>query len=142
MYGAGPGRADADAQPPRVLRQTARQQAGSLLVPHADIANAIAALAQRLDDRIDAIADDAERVSRAPGNQGFHDDVGGIELIAESGVRLARDPRLGLRDLRISCPQTSRQSRSGGGELDETASIKRAAARLFCHGNPPLRRID
>jgi hypothetical protein len=141
MYGAGSGRPDAHAELPRVLRKTRRHERGRLFVPHPDIANAIAALAQGLDDGIDAIADDTERAGRAPGQQGFNDDVGGIEIIAESRIRLARDVGSRLGSLRNRRPQPSGKSRSGCGKLDEPTAIERAARRLFCHGQTPLHRI-
>jgi len=57
---------------------------------HADIADLILALAQGLDDGINSVADDAERVGGAPGDQGLDDDVGGVRVVREarSGLRL------------------------------------------------------
>jgi hypothetical protein len=59
MDRTGSGRADTDAKPAGVLGKARRHEGRSFLMPHADIANAVGALAQRLDNGIDAVSDDA-----------------------------------------------------------------------------------
>jgi hypothetical protein len=49
-----------------MLGEAGSHERRRLFVPDADILDAVSPLAQRLDDRIDAVADDAEGVGRAP----------------------------------------------------------------------------
>ena len=75
---ARPGRAHADPQLAGVLRKAGCHEGGGFFVSHTDVTNAVAALAQRLDDGVDAVAHDAEHVCRAPRDQGFDHDVGRV----------------------------------------------------------------
>ena len=78
MDGAGARRSDADAETPGVFGEAGSHEGGGLFMPDADIADPVLALPQRLDDGIDAVADNAEDMGRAPGDQGFDDDVGSV----------------------------------------------------------------
>jgi hypothetical protein len=91
MDGAGACGSQAYAEAPGVLGKAGGHEGRGLFVPHADIANLVLALAQCFDDRIDAIADDAERVGRAPGDQGFHQDISSGLITSESRCRLPGD---------------------------------------------------
>jgi hypothetical protein len=71
-----------------VLGKAGGHKGCSLFVPDADIANPVLALAQRFDDPIDAIADDAEHMRGAPGDQGIDQDTGRRFVVAEGGRRL------------------------------------------------------
>ena len=57
---------------------------------HADIADTILAFAQRLDDRIDAVADNAEHERCAPGNQRLDQNIEGVNLRRRRQNRLRR----------------------------------------------------
>jgi hypothetical protein len=98
-----------------------RHESSGFLVPHADIADAVRALAHRLDDRIDSIADDPESVRRAPGDQGFDDDVGSIQLGPKfrRGLRDSVGSGFGWRSLRRSRARRGGEPRTGGDHLKE-----------------------
>jgi hypothetical protein len=55
---------------------------------HPDVLNTILALAQRFDDRIDAVADHAEAMRRAPRDKGFDYDIGCRQIATELRRRL------------------------------------------------------
>jgi len=74
-----------------VLSEARRHERGGLLVADADVANAILALAQGLDDRIYAVADNAEDVRRAPIDQSFDQDVRCVQVIARQRRWLGRE---------------------------------------------------
>jgi hypothetical protein len=57
-------------------------------VAYADVLDLILTLAERLDDRIDAVADHAEAMRRAPRDQGFNHDVGCRQIRGKFGRRL------------------------------------------------------
>ena len=59
MHRPRPGGADADPEPSGVLGEAGSHEGRRFLMPDADVADAILTFAQRLDDRVDAIADDA-----------------------------------------------------------------------------------
>jgi hypothetical protein len=50
----------------------------------ADKGDLILALAQRLDQRVDADADNAENMACTPRDQGFDNDVGGVHILGDS----------------------------------------------------------
>jgi hypothetical protein len=78
---------DGDPDPPSEARRIRLDPiAGRKLL--ADIANPVLALAQRLNDQIDAIAHDQTRAWRAPGDQGIDQDIGRRFVVAERGRRL------------------------------------------------------
>ena len=58
-----------------VLGKSARHESGSLFVSHRNVTDAVLSLSERLDDRINAITDNAEDVGRAPIDQCFDHDV-------------------------------------------------------------------
>jgi hypothetical protein len=70
VHGAGARGADADAKLAGALGKARRHKGGRFLVAHADVLDPILTLAQRFDDGINAITDDAEAVCRAPRDQG------------------------------------------------------------------------
>ena len=82
MDGARARRADTDAQPPGMLGEARRHERGRFLVAYADIADAVLALTQGFDDRIDAVTDNTEDMGRAPIDQSFDQNVGSVQLIA------------------------------------------------------------
>ncbi len=86
--GAGTCGSQAYAQTSGVLGKAGGHEGCSLFVPDADIANPVLALAQRFNDRIDAIADDAERMRGAPGDQGIDQDIGSGLIAPERRSRL------------------------------------------------------
>jgi hypothetical protein len=84
-------RPDANGKASSVLGEARRHERRGLLVADADVANAILALAQGLDDRIYAVADNDKDVGRAPIDQGFDQDIGCVQLIARHGRWLGRE---------------------------------------------------
>ena len=65
-------------------------EGGGLFVPHWHKADAIPALTQSFDDRIDAVADDAEDVRRAPIDERLDQDIRGILVAVRERRRLRR----------------------------------------------------
>ena len=65
---------------PPCLAMPEAMKAAASSVAHADIADTILAFAQRLDDRIDAVADNAEHERCAPGNQRLDQNIEGVNL--------------------------------------------------------------
>src|ERR1700735_4102589 len=98
MDRAGPGGADAYAKPAGMFGKTRGHEGSGLFVADADVANPVLAFAQGFDQRIDAVADDAEGVGSAPIDQRLDDDIGGGLIGFERPRnRLRRDRRTGLR---------------------------------------------
>ena len=112
MDRAWPGRANANAETPRMLGPSAGHEGRCFLMPNGDIADPVLALSQGFDDRIDAVADDTEHMGRAPVDQRLDQDVRGVHVGAGRRRRLGYDLGLGLGGLRG-------RSRAGGGG-DET----------------------
>src|SRR5271170_6040731 len=73
MYRAGACGADADPQASSMFGEARSHEGCGLLMPNADILDAVPPLTERLDDGVDAVPDDAERVRGSPGNQRIHD---------------------------------------------------------------------
>src|SRR5438477_7485347 len=69
MNCAGSRRSDADAEAAGMFRDAATHEGRSLLVAYAHISDLVTAFPKRLDDRVDAVSDDAERMRRAPRDQ-------------------------------------------------------------------------
>ncbi len=138
--GAGPGGADAQPQLAAMLGESAGHEGGGLLMADADIFEPVLTLAHRLDQRIDAVADDPERVSRTPGDRRLDQDVGGGEIGSKIGIGLMRmgfRPRHGLRRFGggdDAAGQRRRQAGAQGGRLQETTPPETAFVR---HGNLP-----
>ncbi len=109
-----------------MLGEAARHEGGRLLVTDTDIANPVLAFAQGLDDRIDAVADHAEHVGRAPRAQGLDENVGGGRIIGEARGGLRRDLGCSLRRAGIPGRQGGAVGHqgAGGGELDEAAAAE------------------
>jgi hypothetical protein len=61
-----------------VFGETRGHERRRFFVANRNEANPILTLAERLDDRIDAIADNAESMGGTPSDQRFDNDVGGI----------------------------------------------------------------
>src|ERR1700679_3394177 len=99
MDGTRTGGPHAYAESAGVLGVAAGHERSRFLVAHADVTDPVAALAQRLDQGIDAIADDPEYALRAPGDQRLDHNVRGIEVVAKCRARLTGDIRLGLGSL-------------------------------------------
>jgi hypothetical protein len=59
-------RANANAKAASMFGPSGRHEGGGFLMPYADIPYPILAFSQRFYDRIDAVADDAKYVGRAP----------------------------------------------------------------------------
>ena len=72
------GRADASAKAPGMLRKAGCHECRGLLVAHADVANLIFASAQRLDERVDPVADNPKDMRHPPIDQSFDNDIGGV----------------------------------------------------------------
>src|ERR1022692_1546550 len=80
MHGAWPGGRQTNAEFARVLRIPRGHEGSRLFVAYRDEADPILALAQRLDDRVDAVPDDAEDELNIPSDQRLNENVRGIEL--------------------------------------------------------------
>ena len=89
--GAGARGADTDAKLAGVLGKARRHKGGRFLVTHADVLDPILTLAQRFDDGINAVTDDAEAVCRAPCDQSLDDDIGSCQILGEFRRRLGRN---------------------------------------------------
>ena len=61
------------------------------------VAMAILPFAQGLDDRIDAIANNAKDMSSAPIDQGFNQNIGCVQIVARHRGRLGRECFVGFR---------------------------------------------
>lgn len=81
-------------------------KAAASSVAHADIADTILAFAQRLDDRIDAVADNAEHERCAPGNQRLDQNIEGVNLRPRWQNRLRRHLGVGSEAAALAAPIT------------------------------------
>ena len=68
-----------------MLRVPRGHEGGRLFVAYRDEADLILALAQRFDDRVDAVPDDAEDELNIPSNQRLNESVRSIELWISGG---------------------------------------------------------
>jgi hypothetical protein len=89
MDRAGTRCPNANAELSGMFGKTRGHKRSGFFMTNADIADLVLALAQGLDHGIDAVADDAESMRGAPGDQGVHDDIGGCRFPVEARRRLA-----------------------------------------------------
>src|SRR6202161_3024729 len=73
------GCSDTNSEPPGVFGETRSHECRSFFVTNWYVANLIAALTQRFNDRVDAVANDSKSVGCAPINQRFDNNVGSIQ---------------------------------------------------------------
>src|ERR1700735_2163161 len=97
MDRAWSGRCQANAELTRVLGVPRGHEGSRFLVTHRDEADLILALAQGLDDRVDAIPDDAEDKLNIPSDQRLNENVRGGQFWIGGGEAL------GLRRVRSLC---------------------------------------
>ena len=77
MQRAGPTGGQAYTQLPRILGVRTGHEARRFFVPDGDKPDAVLALAQRLQQRVDAIANEPKDTINAPGNQPVKNNRGG-----------------------------------------------------------------
>src|ERR1700761_6087083 len=137
---AGPGGAYTNAEPSGVFRPSRGHEGRGFLMPNCDIADAILALSQGFDNRIDAVADYSEHMGCAPVDEGLDQDICGRYIRAGHRCRLTRNICFGLRRL-----GGGRGGWSGGwqagrrGDLEEVATIP-AGGFVAAHRKRPFRR--
>jgi hypothetical protein len=137
MDRAGAGRADADAKATSMFGPSGRHEGGGLFMPHGDITYLVLPFSQRLDNRVDAVADDPEHVGRAPVYQRLHEDIRGVQVGAWRGRRLRRNRSFRFRALRRGgCSRSGSHETRRGGDLEEITAVpsgKFAAAHGKLH---------
>jgi hypothetical protein len=127
MHGAWAGGCHADPELARVLRIPGGHEGGGFFVAYRDEANLILSLAQRLDDRVDAIADDAEDELNVPSEQRLDENVRGVEF------RVGRGDGMGVRRARCRCRLSDRgEARPHQPHAKRTGRLQNAAAGMEC----------
>jgi hypothetical protein len=91
MDRAGAGRADTDAKAAGMFGPSGCHESRRLFMPHGDIPYLVLPFSQRLDNRIDAVADNPEHVGRAPVDHRLHKDVRSVHVCAWRRRRLRRN---------------------------------------------------